>query len=247
MARSKGKVCYFCGQAATGQEHVPPQQMFRAFDCDSITVPSCDDHNTSKSFDDQVIIDLLMHAVDWQRRRAPISQYATEALSLRFSSFSHTKRRIDHSNLVDHAELPEIPYLEPGTNIYRWMQQVAAALVFHGTGFHDASIDWPRAAIFSPSFLSVPKAPALPLDDDAQWLRERQEIADAAHRSFEWVEGWSPQPKPYPRDIFAFHVAFDDHGFVGLRLEFYRESRWYVVTRMSDRTRQSLRDRLATV
>lgn len=247
MARSKGKVCYYCGQAATGQEHVPPKQIFKAFDCDCITVPSCEDHNTSKSFDDQTIIDLLMHAVDWHRRRAPLSQHAAEALSLRFSSFSHTKRRIDHANLVDHPMLPEIPYLEPGTRIYGWMQHVAAALVFDGAGFHDASIDWSMAVVFSPTFLSVPKAPAIPLEDAAQWLRDRQQIADAADRSFEWLEGWSAQPKPYPRDIFAFHVAFDDQGFVGLRLQFYGESRWYVVAGMSDRTQQSLRERLAKV
>jgi hypothetical protein len=247
MPRSRGKVCYFCGQASTGREHVPPQQMFRAFDCDSITVPSCDDHNTSKSSEDQVIIDLLMHSIDWQRRRGPVSQQATEALSLRFSSFSHTKRRIDHSNLVDRRELPEIPYLEPGTDIYRWMQQVAAGLVFDAARFHDPSVDWSRALVFCPTFLPVAKAPPLPLDVATHWLRERQEIADGADRSFEWLPGWSAQPRPYPPDLFAFQIAFDDEGFVGLRLLFYGQSRWYVVTQMSGRTRRALKERLSRV
>ncbi|HUV74437.1 MAG TPA: hypothetical protein VMW79_09020 [Anaerolineae bacterium] len=247
MARSKGKVCYYCGQAAPGQEHVPPQQMFKAFDCDSITVPSCEDHNTSKSFDDQTIIDLLMHGVDWQRRRASISQHAAEALSLRSSSFSHTKRRIDYAHLVDHPMLPTIPYLEPGPDIYSWMQWIVAALVFDGAGFRDPSIHWPAAIVFSPSFLPGPKALSIPLEDAAQWLRDRQQIADDADRSFEWSEGWSAQPKPYPADVFAFDVGFHDQGFVGLRLRFYGESRWYVVTHMSGRTRRALRQRLATV
>jgi hypothetical protein len=154
---------------------------------------------------------------------------------------------MDHSNLVDHPELPEIPYLEPGTDIHQWIQQVAAALVFHGAGFHDASIDWPAAVVFSPTFLPGPKAPPLALDDAAEWLAARQRMADAADESFDWLDGWSAQPKPYPPDVFAFRVAFDDEGSVGLRLLFYGDSLWYVIAPMSDRTRRALRQKLAKV
>ena len=247
MARTRGRVCYYCGQPATGQEHVPPKQMFRAFDCDSITVPSREDHNTSKSFDDQIIIDLLAHGVEWQPRRVPLSHHAAEAVSLRYASFSYTQRRIQYAKLVEHPMLAPTPYLEPETNIQGWMQHAAAALVFDGVGFHDASIDWPAAVVFSPTFLPGPKAPPLPLDDAAEWLTERQRIADAADGSFDWREGWSAQPKPYPADVFAFDVGFYDRGFVGLRLLFYGESRWYVITPMSGHTRRALRKRLAAV
>lgn len=247
MARTSGRVCYYCGQPATGQEHVPPKQMFRAFDCDSITVPSCEAHNTSKSFDDQIIIDLLAHAVEWQPRRVPLSHHAAEAVSLRYSSFRHTKRRIQHAKLVEHPMLAPTPYLEPETNIQAWMQHAAAALVFDGTGFQDASIDWPAAVVFSPTFLPGPKAPPLPLDDAAECLTERQRMGDAADGSFDWLEGWSAEPKAHPPDVFAFRVAFDDEGSVGLRLLFYGESRWYVITHMSGRTRRALRERLSRV
>ena len=49
-------LCYFCGGPATTMEHAPPKQMFRAFECDSITVPSCDEHNTRRSASDQAIV-----------------------------------------------------------------------------------------------------------------------------------------------------------------------------------------------
>jgi hypothetical protein len=247
MPRSRGKVCYYCGKPATGREHVPPKQMFREFDCDSITVPSCEDHNTSKSFDDQTIIDHLIHGVDWQRKRASISKGAAKALPLRPSSFSRTKRLIDYANPIDHPMLPTVPYLEPGPDIYRWMQCIAAALVFDGAGFHDASIDWPAAVVFSPGFLPGPKGLKIPVDDAAKWLGARQQTADGWDRSFDWRKGWSAQPKPYPADVFAFHVGFYRRGFVGLRLLFYGDSRWYVITPMSDRTRLALRHRLTAV
>lgn len=247
MARSKGRVCYYCGQEATGQEHVPPGQMFKGFDCDSITVPSCEAHNASKCGDDQTIIDLLMRGVDWQRTRAPISQDAQEALLLRSSSFSYTKHRIDHAKLVDHPMLPEIPYLEPETDIHGWMQHVVAGLVFDGVGFHDASVDWSTAFVFSPGFVRREKIPTLSPKECTEWLNEIVEMADGADRSFEWFEGWSGQPRPYPRDVFFFRVGFHDEGFVCVRLQFYGDSQWYVVAGVSDRTRRALRDRLAKV
>ncbi len=56
--------CYFCGEIATGIEHVPPKCLFPeakdAFGVDYrknlITVPSCDKHNLGKSRDDEFLM-----------------------------------------------------------------------------------------------------------------------------------------------------------------------------------------------
>ncbi len=64
MARNRNKVCYFCGNSATSREHAPPKLMFRKFDCDSITVPWCDDHNSSKSGEDQAIVSAFVQSLD---------------------------------------------------------------------------------------------------------------------------------------------------------------------------------------
>ncbi len=53
-----------CGKAATSKEHVPPQCLFpeikdtEGVDLrkDLITVPSCDEHNTKKSKDDEFLM-----------------------------------------------------------------------------------------------------------------------------------------------------------------------------------------------
>jgi len=60
----KGKSCYYCGHPATSWEHVPPKCLFPerkdAFGKDHrknlITVPSCDEHNTAKSKEDEFLM-----------------------------------------------------------------------------------------------------------------------------------------------------------------------------------------------
>lgn len=62
--------CYFCGRVATSTEHVPPACLFpERKDLDDgidyrknlITVPSCDEHNSQKSKDDEYIQLILVH------------------------------------------------------------------------------------------------------------------------------------------------------------------------------------------
>jgi hypothetical protein len=64
MNEQSSEVCYYCGGAATSREHVPPRTLFpKAADSpdgqdyrrDLITVPSCDEHNSAKSDDDEYL------------------------------------------------------------------------------------------------------------------------------------------------------------------------------------------------
>lgn len=62
--------CYFCGGIATSSEHVPPVCLFpeqkdlddgRDYRKNLITVPSCDEHNSQKSKDDEYLQLILVH------------------------------------------------------------------------------------------------------------------------------------------------------------------------------------------
>lgn len=59
--------CYWCGKPSTSREHVPPKCLFpkkkdmkntynKDYRVNLITVPSCDEHNTSKSDDDEYLM-----------------------------------------------------------------------------------------------------------------------------------------------------------------------------------------------
>ncbi len=62
------KICYFCGKEATTVEHVPPKAIFprskdspdgRDYRKQLITVPSCEEHNTEKSREDEYLLYVL--------------------------------------------------------------------------------------------------------------------------------------------------------------------------------------------
>lgn len=62
--------CYACGKPATTREHVPPKVFFPEkkdmpskypdFRTDLLTVPSCDDHNLTKSLDDEYLFMIIV-------------------------------------------------------------------------------------------------------------------------------------------------------------------------------------------
>lgn len=61
-------ICYYCGKAASSDEHVPPKAIFpkpkdspdgRDYRKDLITVRSCAEHNSAKSRDDEYLLYVL--------------------------------------------------------------------------------------------------------------------------------------------------------------------------------------------
>lgn len=56
--------CYFCGNEATGVEHIPPKSFFpKGKRQNLITVDSCDIHNQDKSKDDEYIRTILLSSI----------------------------------------------------------------------------------------------------------------------------------------------------------------------------------------
>lgn len=56
--------CYFCGNAITGVEHIPPKSFFPKGKREKlITVPSCDIHNQEKSKEDEYIRAILLSSI----------------------------------------------------------------------------------------------------------------------------------------------------------------------------------------
>jgi hypothetical protein len=63
---TEGQKCYMCDSVATTKEHVPPRCIFpeakdvgQSFNENLITVPSCEEHNLSKSKDDEFLMACL--------------------------------------------------------------------------------------------------------------------------------------------------------------------------------------------
>jgi len=73
VRNSPGKICYFqgCGRSAINKEHIPPKAFFLPDRrVQLLTVPSCEEHNNSKSKDDlYVLAHVLLNVSPAERAR----------------------------------------------------------------------------------------------------------------------------------------------------------------------------------
>ena len=131
MKRKHKETCYFCGQQATSDEHAPPKKMFKGFDCDSITVPSCDLHNSSKGGNDRAIVNALIMPLYNIKDKSNFEEQIKVAISNNSSSFEKTKYKAIESPLFigitgDYKDMPNLAYLIPSVNMSLWIKELTA-------------------------------------------------------------------------------------------------------------------------
>jgi hypothetical protein len=211
MNKGNIKKCYYCGLEATSKEHAPPKELFKYFQCDSITVPSCDNHNGKKSGRDQAIIHgYFISLLGYQENLEPAVR---KAILGAMNGFKYTKKVAIQAYLFrnppDYLQgLPKIAYLTKENKIHEWIKQLTAAIIFDATKKYDPSIHWENLQIFSPNWVSAQSAQGIDLDK-AKGLFNKQKQEKIKLDNLHWQNGWSAHPKPYPPDIyrFCFHIG----------------------------------------
>src|SRR5215472_5451986 len=88
------KGCYYCGKPPTSHEHVPPRMMFKGFDCDSITVPACADHNNEKSGRDQTIVFGHLLYLQKPNPKHPLELEVQMAVDIASPAFPQLRKRV---------------------------------------------------------------------------------------------------------------------------------------------------------
>lgn len=242
----KNEVCYFCGAPATSKEHVPPKLMFRGFSCDRITVPSCDAHNMGKSGEDQAILSGLLIPLDNGVREHSwkLEADVAKALNVGKSSFVRAKRKAFSSSILNNppGKLSDVSYMAFDTQA--WIRQLTAALVFDGIEGFDPTIDWENAPMWSKEWYPAPNQATFTTEDFIEIAQARQEMKAEAE-SFNWRDGWSATPRPYPSDIYRFWLYVDNPSEVAFKHTFYNRYTWYVVFIASSETREELAEKIA--
>jgi hypothetical protein len=223
--------------------------MFRAFSCDSITVPSCEDHNSAKGGSDQAIVSAFLIPLHNGIGRYSLEDEVLEAIRVAEPSFERAKRRaIDSSPLKNPPEalkdLPNLAYLVPSMNIGAWVRQLTAALVYDSARVFDSTIGWPGAIAWSPNWVAAEGPASLQLEQAISILEKHMEIQRRLEQ-LSWKDGWSAYPRPYPSTIYAFQVHFEPNREVVFKHEFYNRYTWYTWFSASDETMVRLRERLA--
>jgi hypothetical protein len=238
MKSTSGKRCYYCGGLATSGEHIPPKQMFKAFQCDSITVPSCDEHNSSKSRRDQAIVSALLIPLDAGRHRHPLKPEIKLAIETARPSFERAKRGAVRTHFLKDPpqgleDLPDLAHVAPSVHIFDWIRQLTAGIIYSGIGSASNTIRWSKATVWSPEWFPTDSPAPVNIEDAAQVLKSSHE-KKLALESLTWQRGWSASPKPYPDIIYSFHFHFFANKQVLIRHGLYDSYTWFVQFKASN-------------
>lgn len=229
--RMRGKPCYYCGAPSDSKEHAPPQQMFKGFECDSITVPSCQKHNSAKGGNDQAIVSFLLIPLANGLERYPQEQPIKAAIELARPSFERAKRKALNIPLLKDApegvaDLPNVSYLQPSVNVKEWLKQLTAALVYNALQRWDSTLKWDEAAVWSPHCIGSADSSSLFLKDVLSVIKEKRALKKRL-KELSWIPGWSACPRPYPAVIYRFSLHFR-LGEVVFHHVFYNQLSWHV-------------------
>jgi hypothetical protein len=215
---SKYLPCYYCGAPApSSREHAPPKMIFTEFNCDSITVPSCEKHNTQKSIGDSVILNaIMMSAYQAYNNREKLENHLTSnvitAIGHAKQDFDQVKNEVKPRDFIldppDFLNI-QIPYLQSTafSKISDWIRQLTAALVWSIVGRNDSDMHWDEAIVWSREMIQVPG----PLSfEKAKSLLKPNADRKQFYDNFPWYFGWSATPRKYPADIYSFDLCFPE-------------------------------------
>ena len=253
-SREKLEPCYYCGAPGTSGEHAPPEMMFKGFGCSFIIVPSCDNHNSKKSGDDLAIVAAYIEAIDGMIKDNTIAaghlpkdvQIAVKR-AVHKKWFENAKNKVRLHPYIEGRDDIVLPRFVSDFNIYVWMRQLTAALVWSATGYYDREINWNKASVFSAQH--SPESEPKTEEEAVELYIKNASIENTYNTLFTWSSGWSSYPNSYPPGIYNFQVSFlpdpsEWHGKeVIFRHQFYRQYNWYVGFAASTKTKQILRQR----
>jgi len=248
---SKHKPCYYCGAPPpSSREHAPVRSMFEAFDCDSITVPSCNKHNSEKNLDDRAIVAFLLKGLYFSLRKGSLTDNILKALVSAHPKLGELKEVNLRPLIRNHRDVLGFPlsHLADTKSVLSWIRQLTAALTWSVLGKSDMSVDWDNAVVLSPQYVRADNM--ISLDEAAATLKSNKSLEELLNKpSIKWWRGWSAYPKPYPPDIYRFEISFtttDDFDYfesknnVRFRHWFYSQFAWYAIFNASESTKIAL-------
>ena len=256
---SKNKSCYYCGTPPPStREHAPSKAMFKAFDCSSITVPSCDNHNSEKNLDDRAIVEFFIKGSFVGLRDGSLTRNILKAMEIAESKLGNANE-VSLRPLVNDLQEEvnfSLSYVDNRINIKAWIRQLTAALVWSAVGDFDESIEWDNTIVWSPEYLPS-QGTTLEIEQAGLELQKLQAIkAEVLKASTWWWHGWSAHPKSYPLDIYRFEISFlpsqyflqeDNDLDIVFRHWFYSIYSWYVWVTVSEETKKQIASIVKTI
>lgn len=219
------ETCYWCGSAETSREHVPPKCLFPeskdtpdgvGFREDPITVPSCDEHNTVRSKDDEYLLCILaMSILNNSLGNQQATSKVLRALK-RSTGLAHLVLGQNTAVVVEDTETGKVEKSIALKVDYRRVTNVLEHNI-RGIYFHHYGRAWAGNVSLAAEFLMALDVPeALAQNDRLEELRKMADIG------FEEVDKQGRN-----QDIFCYQIIdrLEDEGNLIMRLSFYGNTR----------------------
>lgn len=212
------RTCYMCKDVATSVEHVPPRFLFpeekdmapgAVLRRNLMTVPSCDQHNTQKSKDDEYLVCVLVacqgaNDIGQEHFKTKIWRAITRRPALiNMILEKSTASFIRESGSEEWHETRRVELDE--SRFYGALEKIARAIYFHHWGRKS-----PRQVDVWPHFLTRIGTEA------ADVVRVGSVITQSSNHLFRDAEKYGENP-----DVFFFNAHLEDETTAIIRLVFY--------------------------
>jgi len=220
--------------------------MFKGFNCDSITAPACAHHNNEKSGDDQAFTNAFIHSLINLKKNSSSTFHpdVEKSISLFSQNLYYSKKRLKSVNVIDDQSLDqkiiaEITYVKGIPK--DWIIQITAVLVWDAIKYYEKEIDWNNSVFYSNNWLPSNKDHDVPLDRIKE-IDIREQNLRSLEKSVTWKQGWTSRPKPYPKQLYHFYLAFEsDTNEVIFKHCFYGKFEFLVITKMPNEVIKNLK------
>lgn len=208
---------------------VTPKQLFKNFQCDSITVPSCDVHNGNKSGRDQAIIHGYFKSLLGYKDK--LEPKVRKALLKAIHGFHYTKRSAVSAPLIKNPSeklhgLPNLAFVTKESRTHNWIKQLSAAIILDATKYFNPSVPWNDLKVFFPEWIPADGPHGIDQDKAIELILRNKKIREDLNE-LSWEKGWSVSPKPYPQEIYRFRFHFGNKKFILCHV-FLNRFFWYI-------------------
>ena len=228
--------CYYCGKTPTSREHLPPQQFFKGFTVDSLTVPSCKDHNNEKSHIDEAITKSML--LPLEKKAIVKNDDIKLALENVKPHYNQVKKELSEQILYKHNNTNfDCIVLNPDIDLSDWIKKLSAGLIYYKTRFYDCMNNFDKSYVFERNSYVVHKTPHSLLDFENEYIKkvEFEKILEKG----DWFDDWNDQKNKYPETIYKFNYKFIGKLFV-IRHWFFQQFKYYNIIKISDNTKEKI-------
>ena len=229
------KRCYYCGKMANSKEHLPPKQMFKGFNVINVTVKSCNEHNSSKSFEDDSIIKSMIMAIE---KSIDIVKTPEIEISINNANkkYNQVKNKVTEEKLFYDKD-NNIICLDYSIDLNKWIKKLSAGMVYYKTKYFDEYNKYDDSKVFERNSFTKNKKYYSDYLDERRIKLDLERLSEYG----EWKDSWILKNN-YPENIYFFKYRIIKSHIL-FKHVFYKSFVFYNLIEISEVTREKIIER----